>query len=271
MSDLFVGEILILLLLIPVLLRPFIKRLQVISGIAILPLLSLVLSVGVIAAGGFRFSLFPVFLCVLLVFILNFVRMAHLFTGLPSDLYSVSSIIAYVFLILIYVGTVWSAITFAPEQNRISQNEITQTFYTQNFSQGSRVRFSVWELVKKEPCPRKGLVIILSDSATGSGSRNSTASVLAEEGYTVVEGNSISTHDYINPLFLYPGIRKPLFLFARLFPNFEILPQKKEITVVQDKLLERLISWTREMYGETLALYVIAEGDSIPSVASKFA
>lgn len=270
MSDLFVSEILILLLLIPVLLRPFFRRLQVISGIAILPLLSLLLSMGVFAAGGFRFSFLPVFICVFLVFIFNFVRMVHLFTGLPSDWYSTSSIIQYVLLIIIFFGTVWCAVFFAPEQNRISENEISRTFYTQSFSLGTGVRFSVWKSARNKTNSSEGLVIIMSDSATGSGARNSTASVLSENGYIVVEGNSISSHDYISPLYLYPGIRKAFFLIGRIFPNLGMLPSKEEITMVQDKSLERFVSWTRKEYGDTLPLYVIAEGDSLPSVASKF-
>ncbi|HKL86762.1 MAG TPA: hypothetical protein VJ861_10570 [Treponemataceae bacterium] len=270
MSDLFVGEILILLLLVPVLLRPFFKRLQRIEGIAILPLLSLLLAFGVIAAGGLRFSFLPVLLCLFIVFFANSIRMVHLFSGIPSDLYSIPSIILYVLLIIMFSGTLWCSIVFAPEPNRISENETSRSFYTESFSVGTKVRFSVWEPVKREVSNVEGLVIITNDSATGFGSRNSTASILSENGYIVIEGNSISTHDYINPLFLYPGIRKPLFLLSRLFPFIEIIPSAQEIAIVQEKSLGRLVSWTQNKFGKTLPLYIIAEGDSIPSVASFF-
>lgn len=270
MSDLFVGEILILLLLVPVLLRPFIRRLQSIAGISILPLLSLLLIFGVLAAGGFRFSFLPVMLCTLLIFILNFVRMIHLFTGLPSDWYSTPSIILYVFSIALFLVTLWSAILFAPEPNRITQNEITRTVHTESFSSGTKVRLSFWEPVNKENSNREGIIIIAADSATGTGARNTTASIFSELGYSVIEGNSISTHDYVNPLFLFPEIRKALFLFARLFPSIEIFPDNEEIEVVQFKSLERLVSWTIKKHGKKLPLYIIAEGDSIPAAASMF-
>lgn len=271
MSDLFVGEILILILLVPVLLRPFFRRLQGIAGIAILPLLSLLLSFGVLAADGFSFSFLPVILYALLVFIVNFVRMMHLFTGLPTDWYSTPAIVLYVFLIVIFFGTGWMAVTCAPEPNRISQNEITRTFSTESISSGTKLHVSVWEPVKKEPFTTEGLVVIASDSAIGLGARNTTAAVLSEKGYIVVEGNSKSKYDYINPILLFPEIRKTFFLFGRLLPFINKMPDIEEIASVQFKSLERLVSWTSKQYGQELPLYIIAEGDSIPSVATMFA
>ena len=56
MSDLFIGEILVLLLLVPVLLRPFSRRFQRIDGIPLLPLVAIILCALIIAGSGFSIS-----------------------------------------------------------------------------------------------------------------------------------------------------------------------------------------------------------------------
>ena len=115
MSDLFIGEILVSLLLLSVLLRPFSRRLQRVGGIPLLPPIAFILCTLIVLGSGFRISFLPIFLVTVLAFVFGLIRLARLFLGLPTDWYKPLSVVWHSFLLAFFAGAVVLAFAFAPE------------------------------------------------------------------------------------------------------------------------------------------------------------
>ena len=91
MSDFFIGELLVLLLLVPVLLRPFLRSLQSIRGIVFLPPVALFVCFLIIAGSGFPVSFLPVVFVSVVAFLGGLARMVRALRGLATDWYSLPS------------------------------------------------------------------------------------------------------------------------------------------------------------------------------------
>ena len=110
MSDLFIGEILVSLLLIPVLLRPFSRRLQRVGGIPLLPPIAFILCALIVMGSGFRISFLPIFLVTTLAFVFGMIRLARLFLGLPTDWYKPLSVVWHSFLLAFFAVAAVSSV-----------------------------------------------------------------------------------------------------------------------------------------------------------------
>lgn len=182
MSDLFVAELLILVLLLPPLLRPFLPPLQRLSGIAALPLAALLLAAATLLGNRFRLSFAPVLLFTVLVFLFTLPRLYRLATGLPSDWFSAGVKVFYVLFLVLGGGTAWLMVRFAPELAWAPVSVLAETRSSVELG-GGRI---AW-LHSLEPADRGTTGTVLFIGTATVGDRSTAAQVLAEAGYRVTE------------------------------------------------------------------------------------
>jgi len=271
MSDLFIGEILVLSLLLPVLLRPFLRRLQRIEGIALLPFFSLLMCVAVITALGFRLSFIPVLTFTVLVFISSLSRSVRLILRLPTDLYSHLSVVYSCFLLVLYVGAFWFAVSFAPEVSYFSGKPVHRSAFVQKISPEMKATYTVLTPVDQSvETGKRAVIILLGDITTGSGGRNTTAWILAENGYIVVAADFQAKGVFKNVLFAFPALRKILSLVGRIDYLPLLNPAAEETETLHSEELRMLADYSRKMYGPTVPLVIVTEGSSCRPGLARF-
>ena len=264
MSDFFIGEILVLALLCIVLLRPFFNRLQRIEGISIFPLIALLICLAIIAGNGLKISFIPVLLFSFFLFLSGLHRLVRLFLQLPTDWFSPASVVYAGVLLLVWIGVFAATVLFAPENGYLSEVPVHRTVFVQKASPGVWGTYTITAPVEtsdKNDIP--SVVIMTSDIASSAGSRNTSAWILAENGYTVVEADYRSTYDYTNFLLYYPLLRKFFFLSGKITGFPYIMTSKTEIDQVQFKELERLVEYVDTEYGSSVQVFAIAGGTGI--------
>ncbi len=263
MSDLFISEILSLSLLIPVLLRPFFRKLQRIEGIALLPLLSFLICLAIVGGNGLELSFLPVFLFSFLVFLSGLSRLFRLFLHLPTDWYSTLSVVYSVFLLILLAGAVCISWFFAPEDAYRSSVLVQRTAFIRQVSPGVSARFTIVKPTEIKGQAEKLPVVLMTGNITAlSGSRNTLSWLLAENGYTVVEADFRSTFDYKNPLLYFPSLRKFFTLAGKIATGSVWFTDDNEILQAETKELTRLLQFVHDEYGQSIVLYAVAEGSS---------
>jgi hypothetical protein len=269
MSDLFVGEILIFFLLLPVMLRPFFRRLQRIEGCALLPFLAFLLCVAVIAAFGLQITFLPVLFFCLLVFLSGLARLFRLFRHLPTDWYSPVAKVYGVFLLLLFVSVLWLSFAFAPEAAFFSGKNVQRVFSTQTVSGGIKARVTTWSPpVAGTNAEKNPIVLFVGDVSSGATGRRTAASILAENGYTVVAADFSGSRDYENPLLASSTLRTFLFRFSRVF-SISLAPANgKTVRFAQTREVDRLVEIAKGRYGSDAVFYVVAEGSACDAVLS---
>ncbi len=260
MSDLFISEILVLILLLPVLLRPFFRRLQRIEGIAVLPLLSLLLCLAVIAGSGLRVTFVPVLLFSILLFFSGLSRMARLFVGLPTDLFSSLSALYAGFLLLIFSAVLLCSFFSAPENAYVASGKIQRSIIAEWVSPGITARFTVLGQVPSGGSSVAPIVLFLPDIVSGADGRTTAALILAENGYTVVSADFTSKTDFNTALFSHPAIRRFITLGYRIVAERYALTDGDELFQAQAKEIIRLEQFARRRYGVNAPVFVVSEG-----------
>ena len=261
MSDLFIGEILVLCLLIPVLLRPFSRRLQRIPGLAIFPLLAFLLALSVIAACGLRFSFIPVLLFSFIVLCFGLFRLFRFFRRLPTDWYSPTTTVFAGFLILLLAGVVWVSLVFAPENLPVSDTDIKRVIERQNFSLGTKARITILSSSENQQTSMNSVVLILQDIPSKYGGRSTTALSLAENGYIVVEPTFIEKHTDEDPMASFLFMRGFLKVLTKIAAIHQIsFDSDDALQVRRLKEISLSIQYIRSKYGRDVPLFVLAEG-----------
>lgn len=256
MSDLFIGEILVLVLLLPVLFRPFFRRLQRIEGIPFLPLLSLFFCILIIAGAGLRISLLPVFAFCVLMFLFGLPRLVRLFRKLPTDWYSPTSLVLSCLLMVIMIGSFWFSCRYIPELPYIPASSVTVSGVTKEVSPGVSARFTVWE-----PAATTGRKVVVLAGNSFSPFRKTTALILAENGWTVIAGDFFGYRDYDNKLLSVPIIQRFLAVSGVMLSGSPFLTDAGETAQVLSAYVSRLIRFAHEEYGAFIPLYAVAEGN----------
>jgi hypothetical protein len=270
MSDLFISEILILSLLYLVLLRPFFRRLQRVEGISFLPLASFLLCIAVIGGLGLRISFLPVFLLTTLLFLSGLSRLFRLFLHLPTDWFSPVSTGYTCVLLLLSIGVVFASWLYAPEDPYFSETAVHRSVLAQKAAPGVEARYTITAPVQtSDTSALSPVVIITGDAACGSGSRNTTTWILAENGFIVVEADFHSTRDYRNPLLSFRIFRNFIFLAGKITTGTWILSDYEEIAQVQEKELSRIVQFVLKEYGSATPLFVVSEGTGGKALLSK--
>jgi len=263
MSDLFVGEILVLSLLLPVLLRPFFRRLQRVMGIPLLPLLALLLSGGVIAVSGLRLTFLPVFALTLLVFFSGIARLFRLFGGLPTDWFSPAVKVYYGFLALLFVGVAGLTLRLAPEPPLTGTHNVTRTLSSRTVSRQARVDLAVWQAAGSAASPKNDSVFVFEDLAAGRGGRDTLALLLAEAGYTVYDADWRGARDFANPSLSFAPLRRFSSLSARTFAGLSFPASAAEL----DAFYAAAIARFDEARGTTSGRdFAVAEGTACASL-----
>lgn len=273
MSDLFVGEALALVLLVPPLLRPFFRRLQRVEGIAILPLLSLFVFITLIVGSGLRLSVFPAFAFSLLAFLSALPRMVRFFRRLPTDIYSIFAKAYNGLLLVALVAVVWLSAQFVPELPYIPSASVRCTHVTRTASDGAVGYFTLWnpergtskDLSASAPSER---VVVLSGGSFCP-PRNTLALILAENGWTVIAGDFYGPRGFRDFLPSVPLVRRFLALSGTIAAGKPFLSDAAETAMSQSRNLDRLIRFAREEYGSFSPIYAVGEGDSAAALLAR--
>jgi hypothetical protein len=267
MSDLFIGEILVLVLLVPVLLRPFIRGLQRMEGIAILPLVSFLVSLLVAAGPGLRVSFLPVLLLSFIVFLSGLFSLIRMWRKLPTDWFSPVSVVWHCILIILFALTAWVSVLYAPEDAWVSTWQVRRSAALVPAGTGVRAVYTVWEpvpspSVPSAPASRK-VVVFAGDATAGAGSRNTAARILAENGYTVLEADYSGWQLYRNPLLALPSLRKFFFLASHIASRGPFGTDDARVASVSARELALTVQRAKSEYGESVQLFALAEGSGV--------
>ena len=159
MSDFFVSEILVLILLILPLIRPFSKALKTADAIPLLPLASLIVLILSIIGQGLIFSLIPTALIVIICIITEFARFVMFLRQVPNNFYTIPSILLRIFVLILLSGAFYAAFYFSPEREYPVFTSIAEK---------ERISFIVDEkektagvYYKPEPCNKENAAIII--------------------------------------------------------------------------------------------------------------
>lgn len=260
MSDLFIGEILVLILLVPVLLRPFSRRLQRVAGIPVLPLISFILCLLIVAGSGFRVSFFPVFLVTLFVFVFGLIRLARLLMGLPTDWYKPMSVAWNSFLLVVFACAVILSFINAPETGDPGASSVGRSVAYDDAGAGLRARYVEWNAIgASAPSGAvKPVVILVSD--VGARGRGSAALELASAGYTVLGADLSGSRAWRNPLMGSPDTRQFLAVAGEILKGSSFIVDEEELAGNQEDEIRFLVDRAREIHGPSVSLYAIAEG-----------
>lgn len=125
MTDLLLSELVVLLLLLPVLLRPFSKSLKKGRAIPILPFLSLFVCICIIIGQGIVLYLFILVLFVLIVCLSEIIRLIAFFQGMLNDFYGIASMMLRIVLLCLFCGIAYCAFRFAPEASIRTEYPLT--------------------------------------------------------------------------------------------------------------------------------------------------
>jgi hypothetical protein len=265
MSDLFIGELLVLLLLLPVLLRPFFRRLQRIEGVSILPLISLLVCFLIVGGSGIRVSLLPVLLFSFVLFCSGFARLMRLFRGLPTDWYSLPSKVYSGLLLLVMIVVMQVSFRYIPELPYLPSSTVMHKTVTQTISSNVWARYTVWSPANDSPIssqansPQRPVVLFSGGSV--SGKRKTMALILAQNGWTVVAADFTSFSDYGNCLLSFPVARDFCSLLGHIVIGAPLFTNSDETKAALSANLSRLVFFARNTYGSDVSLYVVSEGD----------
>ena len=159
MSDFFVSEILVLILLILPLIRPFSKALKTADAIPLFPIASLIVLILSIIGQGLIFSLIPTALIVIICIITEFARFVMFLRQVPNNFYTIPSILLRIFVLILLSGAFYAAFYFSPEREYPVFTSIAEK---------ERISFIVDEkektagvYYKPEPCNKENAAIII--------------------------------------------------------------------------------------------------------------
>lgn len=184
MSDFLVSEILVLVLLLPPLLRPFSKSLQKAVAVPILPLFSAAISVLVIWGHGLTVSFVPILFMVAVSIITEFIRFVLFLGKLPNNFYSIPSILLRIFLLTLVIGLFCGVFYFSPEQEYKTGNVqiLKEPLTAVKNGRETQTGFCYTPQTKIN-----GKVLVINAFLNSTGTPSTVSLYLAGKGYTVME------------------------------------------------------------------------------------
>lgn len=264
MSDFFIGELLVLLLLLPVVLRPFVRRLQGISGIVFLPPFALLICVLIIVGSGFLISFVPLLLVTFILVIAGFPRMMRAMRNLSTEWYSLPSSVFYGLFLPILLAVIFGAFFFAPETAYLGTMPIIKKMNFERVSQTISVRHCVWET--ESNIRHRGTVIFLPDAGSDVNSRNTAACILAEKGYTVYANDYYNLNTWKNRFMAYSAFRRTIMRVSKITEKGPLFTNFREVYLAQQEDFSRTLAWVRtEM--QLGPLFVLSEGSACAPTA----
>ncbi len=277
MSDFLVSEILVLVLLVPPLLRPFSKSLQTAAAVPVLPLCSAAVAALTIWGHGITVSFLPIPALIIICIITEFLRFAMFLGGLPNDFYSFPSILLRLFLSVLLLGAFFSAFYFSPEQeykpvySDISKEPLVLT------KNGKEIRAGFC-YEPKESKEKKGVRVLVLSPFSGSSGEPSTVSLyLADKGFTVIEpalsggadkGFPVKRSEVFFAVLQTLLKKEPEQILERAFDQALSVPAEKErpLYVFAEGLYTRLLAeyTAKNPAAFEGVFYVISEDEKLP-------
>ncbi len=261
MSDLFVGEILVLILLIPVLARPFVLKLRYMEGLTLLPVTAVVVAVFVVLAEGLSLTLFPVLAFAVLMFLVTLPRMVQYTRGLPTDFFGPGAILGCVLLSIVYTGVVCVSILYMPEPYSETEKMFKKESEFRYEGNGLFATYSLWSPPEADQWNRN-IVLFLHDASTAPESRPIAASLLSSEGFYVVEASFTGNCGYTSILHKTMNGRRIAGSLLRVFGQSELVFRNENLEAIQIMELNRMLSFCTEKFGSTSSIYICAEGSA---------
>ena len=186
MSDFFVGEILVLLLLILPLIRPFSKALKAADAVPLLPFAALIILIFAIIGQGLMFSFIPTILIVIICIITEFARFVMFLRQVPNNFYTIPSVLLRVFVLFLLAGSFFAAFYLSPEREYSVSTLINEKTNINFFLEGIEKEAAL--CYTPEPCAEPNQVIITVPSfPLSSDELDTSGRYLLDEGYKISE------------------------------------------------------------------------------------
>ncbi|MEL3906552.1 MAG: hypothetical protein P1P65_05945 [Treponema sp.] len=248
MTDLLLSELLVLVLLLPVLLRPFSKLLKKGYAIPILPFIALFVCICIIIGQGIILPFFILLTFTLLVCISEIIRLTAFSQGVLNDFYGTPSIMLRLVLLVLFGGTVYLCFRFAPEprykpEHPLIIRPIALAEEPANPVQGF--------LIERKNGADKKMLAVVAESFPADGQAGTTALMLADKGYTVLDITRLE-HRYLPRFALYQALLRTAGKKERFLPK-EKNPQTAEF-------FQTFIKKTVRLYGQHKRLFFYTEG-----------
>lgn len=261
MSDLFVSELLILLLLFPVIIRPFFKNLRILEGLVIIPSLALILLGFALFAHGISLTVIPLILFSLLVFFINLPRLVRYSYSLKTDYFDTLSRLASSILFLVFCGVLVVSIILRPEAMYHTETSIKVEKKSAFIEKGLGLVLTKWEPEDIDFQRERNVVIYLSEAGVSKHTRPTLTRILVEQNYTMVEpflfGNN-RTKSFCSSFQLGRSLN---FFMQEIFQNKK-RDNSKNYEEYHLKELEQALSYVQELSPLATNIYIVAEGSA---------
>lgn len=259
MSDFFISELLVLLLLVPFVLRIFSQSLQSLRGTLFLPAIAFCICLLIIAGNGFPVSFIPVFLFSCIALVVGFPRMVRTLRGLETDWYAISSRIMYGILVPLFFVVVFGAFYFAPESGYPAGGNVKRTVTIER--PGVAVLASRYAWAPSDEGETYGSVVFLGDASGGAQNRTTLAYILAEQGYSVFSDDYRSFYTWKNGLMSWPAFRFAAIRAGDALRGQPLFTDEEEIRTVERRNIARAMYAVLEKKRDG-PLFIIAEGSA---------
>ena len=279
MTDLLLSELVVLLLLLPVLLRPFSKSLKKGRAIPILPFLSLFVCICIIIGQGIVLYLFILVLFVLIVCLSEIIRLTAFSQGMLNDFYGIASMMLRIVLLCLFCGVAYCAFRFAPEASIRTDYPLTvrSIELTDNTSAGSNKDTAEQPadsaspdasascnlsasrnpieglLIERQGGADKRALVIIAEAFPYTERPETLASLLADQGYTVAEITRLKPRGIIPRIELY---RKLLHLVGKKEQRYLLKEDDPQTAAFFADFLEQTVA----RYGRNKRIFLYAEG-----------
>ncbi len=300
MSDFFIGEILVFILLLPVLLRPFFRRLQRYANIPLLAVIAILVCLSLVLT-GIRLLFLPLTVFTAIVFLSQISRIVSIARGLPSDYFGTGIKIFYAFLLPLFLVLIAGSVFFIPVPGYIPEKEVYFDTIRKKISTGFKYDFSIFScsdnLAKngsdkfleniyefagiknkktaetdilddsEESINLTPVVLFFPGFPAGRSGRDTLAGILAEQGFTCVavqwNGQNIYPKSYQNNKYLRNLYEVYTAAFRRFSAKNES-PLDAGFVGTQKTLMYSVVkdasSFVQKQFGTNRHLYAVAEG-----------
>ena len=279
MTDLLLSELVVLLLLLPVLLRPFSKSLKKGHAVPILPFLSLFVCICILIGQGIVLSLFIVIIFVLIICLSEVIRLIAFFQGVLNDFYGIASMILRVVLLCLFCGVTYCAFRYAPEAHIRTEHPLTvrsieltdrtaadtgnksveQTVDSASSDSSIPPTLSAPRnpieglLIERQGGADKRALVIIAEVFPYSGQPETLAALLADQGYTVAEITRLKPRGIIPRTELY---QKLLHLVGKKEQRYLAKEDDPQTAAFFAEFLEKTVA----RYGRNKRIFLYAEG-----------
>ena len=273
MTDLLLSELVALLLLLPVLLRPFSKSLKKGRALPILPFLSLFVCICIIIGQGIVLYLFILVLFVLIVCLSEIIRLIAFSQGMLNDFYGIASMMLRIVLLCLFCGVAYCAFRFAPEASIRTEYPLTVRSIELNDKTSGGTDKDTTEqtadsaspdssaprnpieglLIERQGGADKRALVIIAEAFPYAERPETLASLLAAQGYTVAEITRLKPRGIIPRIELY---RKLLHLVGKKEQRYLIKEDEPQTAAFFADFLEQTVA----RYGRNKRIFLYAEG-----------